>query len=133
MYKADIMVYSKARHGKDPVSDNFKVREFACKDGSDVVFVSDELVGVLQDVRDFFGKAVTINSAYRTIDYNEKVAGSKNSYHCYGMAADIVVRGVPAANVYQYLNEKYPSKYGIGKYSGFTHIDVRFTKARWKG
>ena len=133
MYKDDIMVFSKAKYGKDPVSDNFKVREFACKDGSDVVFVSEELVDVLQDVRNFFGKAVVINSAYRTVQHNAAVDGSKNSYHCYGMAADIVVRGVPAANVYKYLDEKYPNKYGIGKYSGFTHIDVRSTKARWKG
>lgn len=133
MYTADIMVFSKAKHGKDPVSNNFKVHEFACKDGSDAVFVSAELVDVLQDIRTFFGKAVVINSAYRTVEYNAKVAGSKNSYHCYGMAADIVVRGVPAANVYKYLTDKYPNKYGIGKYSGFTHIDVRFTKARWKG
>jgi hypothetical protein len=33
--------------------------------------------------------------------------------------------------VADYLEEKYPDKYGIGRYIGRTHLDIRKTKARW--
>lgn len=129
----NIMVFSKDKHGTKYVSKNFKVREFSCKDNSDPVFISSELVEVLQDVRNYFGRAVNINSAYRNPTHNKKVGGVINSYHLYGMAADIVVSGVPAHNVYNYLIRKYPDKYGVGRYETFTHIDVRAARARWKG
>lgn len=133
MISNDIMVFSKDTHGSTRLSKNFKVREFACRDKSDPVFISRELLEVLQDIRDYFGRAVNLNSAYRTPPHNKKVGGVAKSYHLYGMAADIVVRGVPAKNVYKYLCDKYPNKYGIGSYGTFTHIDVRATRARWRG
>ena len=40
--------YSKSAEGKKPVSENFTVREFACKDGSDKILISIELVELLQ-------------------------------------------------------------------------------------
>jgi hypothetical protein len=46
-------------------------------------------------------------------------------------AADIVVRGKTPREVYEYLDERYPNKYGIGSYETFTHIDTRVKKARW--
>ena len=49
-----------------------------------------------------------------------------------GIAADIVVKGMSPAKVYQYLNGKYPNTYGIAAADTFTHIDVRKNKARWK-
>ena len=57
--------YSKAKDGNKQLSTNFKVREFACKDGSDAILIDDELVKLLQKIRDHFGKPVVINSAYR--------------------------------------------------------------------
>ena len=99
---SDIRVFYKSLDGGKKLSDNFSVREFACKDGSDIIPVDMELVRVLQDVRDHFKVPVAINSAYRTPE-----------------------------KVYAYLTEKYPGKYGIGKYPTFTHIDTRPSKARW--
>lgn len=133
MISNDIMVFSKDTHGTTRLCKNFKVREFACQDKSDPVFISRELLEVLQDIRDYFGRAVNLNSAYRTPTHNKKVGGVAKSYHLYGMAADIVVSGVPSKNVYNYLCDKYPNKYGIGRYSSFTHIDVRPNAARWRG
>lgn len=133
MISNNIIAFSKSKHGDLNISKNFKVREFACQDKSDPIFICEELVTVLQDVRSFFGKPVSINSAYRNPTHNKKVGGASNSYHLYGMAADIVVSGVPAQNVYNYLNTNYPNKYGIGKYETFTHIDVRPVASRWKG
>lgn len=128
-----INAYSKAKQGTTKLSANFKVSEFACKDGSDVVFVEPELVTVLQKIRTYFGKAVTVNSAYRTPSYNTKVGGSTYSQHTYGTAADIVVKGVTPAKVAAYAETLLPNKGGIGIYSSFTHIDVRETKSRWNG
>lgn len=65
-----LKAYSVAKDGTTYISKNFRVREFACKDGSDPIFIDDELVSVLQQIRDHFGKAVTITSAFRTANYN---------------------------------------------------------------
>ena len=58
----EINAYSKAKEGGKKLSSNFKVSEFACKDGSDAVLVAPRLVMVLQTIRDHFGAAVTISS-----------------------------------------------------------------------
>lgn len=128
---SDIRVYYKSIDGGKKLSSNFSVYEFACKDGTDIIPVDMELVRVLQDVRDHFKVPVTINSAYRTPSYNKKVGGVNASQHIRGTAADISVKGVAPVKVYTYLTEKYPNKYGIGKYPTFTHIDTRPSKARW--
>jgi len=128
---ATVKVYSKAKDGNTKLSANFKVREFACLDGTDTIFVSDELVKILQKVRNHFGKAVIINSAYRTEAHNKKVGGSANSQHKYGMAADIRINGVSPKTIATYLNTLMPNSGGIGVYSSFVHIDVRAKKSRW--
>ena len=131
----EINAYSKAKDGGKRLSSNFKVSEFACKDGSDAVLVAPRLVMVLQSIRSHFGAAVTISSAYRTPQYNTKVGGVAHSQHCYGTAADIVVRGRTPAQVAAYAREIMPDWGGVGIYAkqGFTHIDVREDKADWTG
>ena len=128
-----LKVYSKAKDGNKKLSTNFRVREFACTDGSDPVFVDTELVNVLQKIRTHFGKSVTITSAYRTPTRNEKVGGGKFSCHLYGKAADVKISGVSPARVAAYAETILKNKGGIGIYSTFTHIDVRATKSRWNG
>ena len=131
----EIHAYSKAASGGKQLSAHFKVREFACGDGSDAVLVAPRLVMVLQSIRSHFGAPVTIHSAYRTPQYNAKVGGVAHSQHCYGTAADIVVRGKTPAAVAAYARQIMPDWGGVGIYSkqGFTHIDVRETKADWTG
>lgn len=131
----EINAYSKAKDGNKKLSTHFKVQEFACKDGSDAVLVAPRLVMVLQSIRSRFGAAVTINSGYRTPQYNAKVGGVAHSQHCYGTAADITVRGQKPAAVAAYARELMPDWGGVGVYSqkGFTHIDVREAKADWNG
>lgn len=131
----EINAYSKAKDGSKRLSSNFKVREFACKDGSDAVLVAPRLVMVLQSIRSHFGAAVTISSAYRTPQYNTKVGGVAHSQHCYGTAADIVVRGRTPAQVAAYAREIMPDWGGVGIYAkqGFCHIDVREARADWTG
>ena len=131
MNGATVKVYSKSKDGNKKLSANFKVKEFACLDGTDTIFISDELVKILQKVRTYFGRAVIINSAYRTEAHNKKVGGSADSQHKYGMAADIRINGVPPKTIATYINTLMPSSGGIGVYSSFVHIDVRAKKSRW--
>lgn len=130
---ATIKAYSKAKNGNVKLSKNFRVKEFACTDGSDPIFIAVELVEVLQKIRNHFGKAVKITSAYRTPSKNKAVGGTAYSQHLYGMAADIKVSGVSPKKVAAYAEKLLPKSGGIGVYSTFTHIDVRSSKSRWKG
>lgn len=128
-----IKAYSKAKDGNKKLSANFKVKEFACTDGSDPIFIDSDLVNILQKIRNHFGKAVTITSAYRTPTKNKAVGGQTYSQHLYGRAADIKVKGVTPKKVAAYAEKLLPKSGGIGIYSSFVHIDVRGTKARWRG
>lgn len=128
-----VKAYSLSKDGNKKLSDNFRVKEFACEDGSDVIFVAPALVTILQKVRTHFGKAVTINSAYRTPTHNKKVGGAAYSQHLYGTAADIVVKGVAPKTVAAYVEKLLPKSGGIGIYGTFTHVDVREVRSRWNG
>ena len=131
--KTIIHAYSKAKDGNTKLSENFKVKEFSCNDGSDVIFIAPELVEVLQKIRNHFGKAVNINSAYRTPTYNNKVRGAKYSQHLYGTAADIYIAGVQPKDIANYSETILSGTGGIGIYDNFVHIDVRKEKSRWNG
>ena len=124
--------YSLKKSGNIHLSPHFTVKEFACHDGSDTVLIDDRLVTLLEKIRDRFGKPIHINSAYRTAKYNAKIGGVSNSYHVKGMAADIVVQGIPAKRVAQYAETLGCG--GIGWYEArnFTHIDTRSGCVRWK-
>ncbi len=114
------------------VSGHFKLREFKCNDNSRVVVLNAELIAVLETARRHFGKAIKINSGYRTVAYNSTLKNSSpKSQHTHGNAADIVVSEVKPIDVYNYFNQTYPAKYGVGIYNTFVHIDVRPTKSRW--
>lgn len=131
----EINAYSKAASGGKQLSAHFKVREFACGDGSDAVLVAPRLVMVLETIRAHFGAAVTISSGYRTPQYNAKVDGVAHSQHCYGTAADITVKGQKPEAVAAYARQLMPDWGGVGIYSqqGFTHIDVREKRSDWTG
>ncbi len=126
-------VYSYTKDGTKFLSSNFRVCEFRCKDDTDPIFVDSDLVDILQKIRDHFGKAVTITSAFRTASHNKKVGGATYSQHCYGKAADIKVSGVAASVVADFAETLMPGTGGIGRYSTFTHVDVRKVKSRWNG
>ena len=96
-----------SRDSTRQLSPSFKVREFACK-GSDVVLLDDELVVLLQCIREHFGKPVYITSGYRTAAHNAAVDGSKSSQHLLGRAADFYVEGVPVAAVAAYAETLLP-------------------------
>ena len=114
-------------------SPNFERKEFACGCGCGFATVDVDLLKVLEELRLFFNKPVTINSACRCQNHNHAVGGSPKSKHKEGIACDITVMDTEPEIVQRYLLGKYSSRYGIGSYKNFTHLDVRADKARWNG
>ena len=112
------------------IGQHFKVREFACKDGSQVVFIDDYLVSILDILRNQVGKPVYINSGYRTPTRNKAVGGAKYSYHMRGVEADIRVNGMTAKEIANKLNAIIPNECGIIVYNTWVHIDTRTKKYR---
>lgn len=115
------------------LSKNFKSTEFDChgKDCCTETPIHEDLVEILQKVRNHFGVAVTVNSGYRCPAHNANVSGaSKTSYHMKGMAADIAVKGVHPVIVARYIDTLNVNG-RVGCYtwndtgSGFVHVDVR--------
>lgn len=135
-----LFVYSLAKDGETKLSKNFRVREFACSDHSDPVFIDSELVGLLQAIRDHFGQPVRLTSGYRTAAYNRILKNAaRYSQHLYGRAADIRVDNTSVEAVAAYAETLLPDSGGIGRYpssanrKGWVHLDVRPTKSRWAG
>ena len=119
-----------------PTSAHFKLSEFKCKDGTAVPTKyyanCQKLMNLLEEIRTACGnRAITVTSGYRTESYNKKVDGAKQSQHLYAAAADIKVSGKSASEVYKLCDRLVGSRGGVGKYSTFTHVDVRGNKARW--
>ena len=121
------------------ITENFSLSEFDCKDGTELPTsllpnVLD-LADNLQVLRDYLGVPISINSAYRTLEYNRKIGGATNSQHLLGKAADIVVKfKTPdeVANAIKYLiSEGKMKQGGLSAYDTFTHYDIRGYKARW--
>ena len=121
------------------ITTNFSLEEFNCKDGStmpnDVMINIIKLAKNLQVLRDAIGKTITINSAYRSSDYNKKIGGVKDSQHLKGNASDITVKGMTPKEVAKIIEGLIASgkmqQGGIGIYPNFTHYDIRGVKARW--
>lgn len=115
------------------VGPHFKVKEFACKDGSAITFIDDYMVTILEILRKELGdKPIIITSGYRTPTHNAKVGGAKYSYHMRGMAVDIRVNGISAKEVAKAL-DKMVDGCGIIVYESWVHFDVREGKKYRKG
>ncbi len=113
------------------ISKNFKLKEFQCKDGSQLVKIDSELLQKLQQLRDLIGKPIMVNSGYRTPEYNKRVGGAKNSYHMQGKAVDIKVNGLSISELK--ANALEVGFNGVGVYKNFLHVDIRRIKVVWRG
>ena len=115
------------------VGPHFRVKEFACKDGSTITFIDDYMVTILELLRKELGnKPIIITSGYRTPTHNAKVGGAKYSYHMRGMAVDIKVDGKTSKEVAKAL-DKLVIGCGIIVYESWVHFDVRDGKKYRKG
>ena len=118
---------------------NFSKEEFDCNDGSEmpinVYHNMAKVANQLQTLRDYIGKPIQVNSAWRSEEYNASIGGVKNSQHIMGRAADIVIKGMTPIEVSKIIEELISKgdmlQGGLGIYSSFVHYDIRGTKARW--
>jgi uncharacterized protein YcbK (DUF882 family) len=120
---------------------NFKLSEFRCRDGSDVpedlMMNVERLAENLQVLRDHIGKPIRVISGYRSPTYNRKIGGARKSQHMVAKAADIKVSGMHPDDVRQeiltLIKEGKMAVGGVGRYTTFTHYDIRGWNARWSG
>lgn len=115
------------------ISKNLSRHEFACQCGCGFDTVDFELVNVIQAGCDYFDTTVHINSGCRCDEHNKNEGGHPNSKHTEAKAGDVVYKDTPPELVASYFERLFPTKYGIGRYNTFTHIDVQSKKKRWGG
>ena len=124
------------------LTNNFSKSEFECKSGEEMpldVLENVKLLAIqLQKIREYVGKPIRINSAYRSEAHNEAIGGVKTSQHILGKAADITIDTFTPDEVVSIIenmltNEMLGGFYigGLGSYNTFTHVDIRDKKARW--
>lgn len=123
---------------KTKLSENFNSLEFDCHGSGccSETIINPKLVEYVQQIRDHFGKSITVTSGYRCPVHNKRIGGATGSRHSKGDAADIVVSGVTPREVAKYA-ESIGIK-GIGLYETdadghFTHVDTRDVKSFWYG
>jgi len=113
---------------------NFSLDDFRCKCGCGQALLDPNLIPALRSLQMIAKTKIQILSGFRCRAHNQKIGGSKNSVHCLGMAADIVIEGFTPVEMF-FLAEQIPEfrNGGIGVYpdNGFLHLDVRKTSARW--
>lgn len=123
------------------LTENFKLSEFKCKDGTQVPENLKEnvqkLANNLQVLRDHIGKPIRVISGYRSPKYNRRIGGAKKSQHMFAKAADIKVKGMHPDEVREVILDLIKAgkmaKGGVGRYTTFVHYDTRGWNARWSG
>ena len=92
---------------------------------------------VLQPVRENYGKAVRVNSGYRSPELNSAIGGSRTSDHCKGFAADIEINGVANAELAEWIESNCDFKQLILEFykkdepnSGWIHVSWNGEKNR---
>lgn len=128
----DAQLYNLHAEPKDrAVGAHFRLREFACQDGTPIVILHQALVYHLDRLRERFQSAVYVTSGFRTAAYNASVQGRDNSTHLWGGAADVIVDNTPPEDVQDWAEDQGFG--GVGRYEKFTHLDVWKEGRRWSG
>ena len=113
-------------------SEHFSEAELMCKCGCGTNGVQQSLLVVLETFRGAVHQPVTLDSAYRCPAHNKAVGGVPDSEHVQGIAADIRVPGMSAAQLYA-VAQSISEITGLGRADrqGYIHIDTRKLPARW--
>lgn len=105
----------------------FTAEEFECKCGCGDT-VSNELMALMDALREKVGAPIVINSGARCAEHNKYIGGSKTSSHLKGLAVDI--RCESSALRFRIIKEAIAlgfSRIGVG--SSFIHLDIDTDKA----
>ena len=114
------------------VAKNFKLSEFACP-CCNRVMLHPKLLAKLVELRNILERPVYITSGYRCFEYNRKVGGVTNSYHCIGLAADIKVKDINLIELLEICENIDFNGIGFYEKKNFLHLDVRPTRrSRWR-
>lgn len=94
------------------------------------------LAGELDKIRYAWGSAIVITSWYRPAAINAAVGGVSNSQHINGGAVDIACTNNKPRDFERWLdNVAWKDRalgYGIASGRGFTHLDLRNGRIRWR-
>ena len=115
------------------ITPHFKLKEFACKDGTSVPeylhYNMRMIASNLEVIRAFVGSPIIINSAYRTIAHNKAVGGAVQSQHLSCNAVDIHVKGMQSEELYNIIKSlmqrRAVEQGGLFLYENFVHYDRR--------
>jgi hypothetical protein len=132
------------------ITKNISQHELNCECGAHdcrVTIHKDEpVIKIWQKACDHFARQaqvekmrLEITSGARCYTYNRspEVGSSDMSQHprCCAIDGKIFFPNgdqVPPQKVYEYFDDRWPDKLGLGNYKTFTHVDTRRTgKARW--
>lgn len=108
------------------LSPHFSAMEFRCSCGRCTpVLPAKILLAGLEALRAVVGRPVIITSGHRCAAYNATVKNAvPNSRHITGRAADIVIRGVPPADIAVLIKYIAPELQALPR-ATYTHIQVR--------
>ena len=108
---------------------NFSYEELACQH-TGTMNLSEDFLIALQELRDAYGKAMTITSGYRSPEHPIEAKKSSPGYHSKG-AIDVAVSGEDAVQLLTVaLNLGWT---GIGiNVPSFIHLDRRSKPTLWK-
>jgi len=82
-----------------------------------------ELLEILDEVREHYGKPIHITSGYRTESHNAKVGGKPNSSHLKGLACDVAcTNSRDRFHLIRLFTEYGITRIGIA--NNFIHIDI---------
>ena len=126
------------------LTNNLSRSEFACRCGCGFDTVDIELPRIIQGAVNHFKQKlftlimVRITGPNRCVDHNRNEGGAASSQHIYARAGDIQLfirqtgEQINPDLVAKYLEDTYPDRLGIGRYSSRTHVDNRTNgPVRW--
>jgi len=116
-----------------PVSEHFRLGDFAANDGAPFARIAPELVELLDSLSDYLDRRVHVTSAYRhpALNFREGIEGAVESPHMAGYAADIWVDDTPPLEAAEAALEVQGCGIGLGLGENFLHVDVRAYPASW--
>ncbi len=112
------------------ISPNFRLTDFAPRDGSSMVRIDPVLLEGLERLREQTDR-LAIVSGYRHAAYNANVGGVAGSYHTEGGAADVWAPGHSPIQLARMALLTMGCDIGLGLGVHTLHIDIRGTLTTW--
>ncbi len=111
---------------------NFSQNELACNCGCQENKCQDDMVLLLQQLREDVDFPIRLSSAYRCPSWNQKVGGHPNSSHMEGLAVDILCSGEKALAIVESAIRLGFTGCGISQKRGqkFVHLDLKKTPTK---